>query len=60
MKKTEDIGARRLHTVIEKLLKIYLLMQMRKKGSKVVVTSQLVSEKLEKIVDNVDVTRYIL
>ncbi len=35
-------------------------MQMRKKGSKVVVTSQLVSEKLEKIVDNVDVTRYIL
>lgn len=31
-----------------------------KKGSKVVVTSQLVSEKLEKIVDNVAVTRYIL
>ena len=58
--KTEDIGARRLHTVIEKVIEDISFDADEKKGSKVVVTSQLVSEKLEKIVDNVDVTRYIL
>lgn len=60
MKKTEDIGARRLHTVIEKVIEDISFDADDKKGSKVVVTSKLVSEKLEKIVDNVDVTRYIL
>ena len=58
--KTEDIGARRLHTVIEKVIEDISFDADEKKGSKVVVTSKLVSEKLEKIVDNVDVTRYIL
>src|SRR5574344_270345 len=58
--KTEDIGARRLHTVIEKVIEDISFDADMSKGSKVVVTEELVSSKLEKIVDNVDTTRYIL
>ena len=58
--KTEDIGARRLHTVIEKVIEDISFDADINKGSKVVVTEELVSEKLEKIVDSVDTTRYIL
>jgi len=58
--KTEDIGARRLHTVIEKVIEDISFDADEKKGSKIVVNKDLVSQKLEKIVDNVDITRYIL
>ncbi|MBL3518992.1 HslU--HslV peptidase ATPase subunit [Aliarcobacter lanthieri] len=58
--KTEDIGARRLHTVIEKVIEDISFDADEKKGSKVIVDDNLVSQKLEKIVDNVDITRYIL
>lgn len=58
--KTEDIGARRLHTVIEKVLEDISYDADEKKGEKVVVTKELVGEKLDDIVDNVDITRYIL
>lgn len=58
--KAEDIGARRLHTVIEKVIEDISFEADEKKGSKVVVTKDLVYEKLEKIVDSEDVTRYIL
>jgi len=58
--KTEDIGARRLHTVIEKVIEDISFDADEKKGSKVIVDENLVSQKLEKIVDNVDITRYIL
>jgi len=58
--KTEDIGARRLHTVIEKVIEDISFNADEKKGSKVIVDENLVSQKLEKIVDNVDITRYIL
>ena len=58
--KTEDIGARRLHTVIEKVLEDISYDADEKKGEKVVVTKELVGEKLDDIVDNEDTTRYIL
>ncbi|RXJ96630.1 HslU--HslV peptidase ATPase subunit [Arcobacter sp. AHV-9/2010] len=58
--KTEDIGARRLHTVIEKVIEDISFDADSKKGTKVVVNSKLVEEKLEKIVENEDSTRYIL
>ena len=58
--KTEDIGARRLHTVIEKVLEDISYDADEKKGEKVVVTKELVGEKLDGIVGNVDITRYIL
>lgn len=58
--KTEDIGARRLHTVIEKVIEDISFDADLNKGSKVVVTKELVEDKLEKIVDSEDITRYIL
>ncbi|MBP7770138.1 MAG: ATP-dependent protease ATPase subunit HslU [Aliarcobacter sp.] len=58
--KTEDIGARRLHTVIEKVLEDISFDADEKKGEKIIVTEKLVGEKLDDIVDNIDITRYIL
>lgn len=58
--KTEDIGARRLHTVIEKVIEDISFDADLNKGSKVVVSEELVEEKLEKIVESEDITRYIL
>lgn len=58
--KTEDIGARRLHTVIEKVIEDISFEADEKKGTKVVVTEELVASKLDDIVDNVDTARYIL
>ena len=48
--KTEDIGARRLHTVIEKVIEDISFEADEKKGTKVVVTKELVAEKLDDIV----------
>jgi len=58
--KTEDIGARRLHTVIEKVLEDISFEADEKKGEKVVITKELVEEKLDIIVDDEDTARYIL
>ena len=57
---TEDIGARRLHTVIEKVIEDISFDADERKGEKVIITEKLVSEKLDEIVDNVDIARYIL
>ena len=58
--KTEDIGARRLHTVIEKVIEDISFQADEKKGTKVIVTKELVADKLDDIVDNIDTARYIL
>ena len=58
--KTEDIGARRLHTVIEKVIEDISFDADEKQGEKVIVTKDLVEEKLDKIVDDEDIARYIL
>ena len=58
--KTEDIGARRLHTVIEKVIEDISFDADEKKGEKVIVTKELVASKLDDIVDNVNTARYIL
>lgn len=57
---TEDIGARRLHTVIEKVIEDISFEANEKKGEKVIITKSLVEEKLDKIVDSEDTARYIL
>ena len=57
---TEDIGARRLHTVIEKVIEDISFDADEKKGQKVIITKTLVEDKLDEIVDNVDTARYIL
>jgi len=58
--KTEDIGARRLHTVIEKVIEDISFEADEKAGEKVIISKELVEEKLEDIVDNEDTARYIL
>jgi ATP-dependent HslUV protease ATP-binding subunit HslU len=58
--KTEDIGARRLHTVIERVLEDISFEADEKKGEEVVVTKELVHEKLDDLIEDEDVARYIL
>lgn len=60
----ENIGARRLHTIITTLLEEYLFEapdMSETNGEKVIrVTSELVRKKLQSIVKNRDLSRYIL
>lgn len=58
--KTENIGARRLHTVIEKVIEDISFEAEEYKDQKVVVEEKLINEKLEDVVESEDVTRYIL
>ena len=58
--KAEDIGARRLHTVIEKVLEDISFEADEHNGETIVVTKELVHEKLEDIAQNEDTARYIL
>lgn len=58
--KAEDIGARRLHTVIEKVLEDISFDADERSGETVVISRELVYEKLENIVEHEDTARYIL
>jgi len=58
--KAEDIGARRLHTVIEKVLEDISFDADEHNGETIIVTEKLVTEKLEDIAHNEDTARYIL
>ena len=58
--KTEDIGARRLHTVMEKPLEELSFSANELSGQKITVTKTMVDEKLESLVEDEDTTRYIL
>ncbi|NKQ41030.1 MAG: HslU--HslV peptidase ATPase subunit [Sulfurovum sp.] len=58
--KTEDIGARRLHTIMEKILDDISYNADERSGESIVIDDCLVDEKLEKIVESEDATRYIL
>lgn len=57
---TEDIGARRLHTVIEKVLEEVSFSANEHKDEEFIITSELVHEKLDVIVEDDDLSRYIL
>jgi len=58
--KTENIGARRLHTVLEKLLEDISFEAPEKKNGKLTVDKKYVKEKLSEIVKDEDLSRYIL
>ena len=58
--RTENIGARRLHTVMERLLEVVSFEAADKGGESVVVDAAYVDEHLGKLVQNEDLTRYIL
>ncbi|WP_270980092.1 ATP-dependent protease ATPase subunit HslU [Campylobacter helveticus] len=56
----QDIGARRLHTVTEKLLEDLSYEADEYAGKKFIVDKKMVEEKLSSIVENKDLARYIL
>ncbi|TBR79345.1 HslU--HslV peptidase ATPase subunit [Campylobacter novaezeelandiae] len=56
----QDIGARRLHTVIEKLLEDLSFEADMYAGKKFTVDKNMVKEKLENVIENKDLARYIL
>ena len=58
--KTEDIGARRLHTVIEKVLEEISFHADESAGSTVTVTAEMVHERLDCVIEDEDLSRYIL
>jgi len=58
--KTEDIGARRLHTIIEKVLEDISFTADEHSGECLHVNAALVHEKLDAIVESEDSSRYIL
>ncbi len=58
--KAEDIGARRLHTVMEKILEEISFEADEHQGESYTVSKEMVKEKLGKVVEDEDTTRYIL
>ena len=56
----EDIGARRLHTIMEKLLEDALFDAPDQRGQSLSVDRLFVEERLRDIVDSKDLSRYIL
>lgn len=57
---TEDIGARRLHTVLEKILEEISFDADEHSGQEYTVTAEYVHEKLDQVVEDDDLSRYIL
>jgi ATP-dependent HslUV protease ATP-binding subunit HslU len=58
--RTENIGARRLHTVMEKLLEEISFSAGDLAGQRMTITRDYVRERLRDIVKDVDLSRYIL
>jgi ATP-dependent HslUV protease ATP-binding subunit HslU len=58
--KTEDIGARRLHTVMEKILEEISFTADEHANETITIDKVLVKEKIGKVVEDEDTTRYIL
>ena len=57
---TENIGARRLHTVMERLLETLSYQASDLNGDAIVVDADYVNDHLEKLVQDEDLSRYIL
>jgi ATP-dependent HslUV protease ATP-binding subunit HslU len=58
--KTENIGARRLHTILEKLLEDISFHAPERKGDRITIDRDYVQDKLGEIVKDEDLSRYIL
>ncbi|KAA9130856.1 ATP-dependent protease ATPase subunit HslU [Marinihelvus fidelis] len=57
---TENIGARRLHTVMERLLDVISYEAPDRSGEKIVLDAAYVDEHLDALAGNEDLSRYIL
>ena len=58
--KMENIGARRLHTIMTTLLEDHLFEQPKRGDKKIKITAKIVKESLKDIVEDPDLSRYIL
>ena len=58
--RTENIGARRLHTIMERLLEDFLFDAPDMKNQRMVIDKNYVESKLKDIKDDEDLSRYIL
>ncbi len=58
--RAENIGARRLHTIMETLLEELSFEADEHAGETIVITSDYVDERLKNIVENQDLSKYIL
>ena len=58
--KAENIGARRLHTIMTTLLEEILFNVPEMKKKKIIIDAKEVKKKLEAIVKDEDLSRYIL
>jgi ATP-dependent HslUV protease ATP-binding subunit HslU len=58
--RTENIGARRLHTVMERMLDEISFEASDLSGQQIVIDAQYVREKLTDVLKDEDLTRYIL
>jgi ATP-dependent HslUV protease ATP-binding subunit HslU len=58
--RTENIGARRLYTVMEKLLEEISFSATDKAGQTLVIDAAYVNERLDKLAINEDLSRYVL
>ncbi len=58
--KTENIGARRLHTVMERLMEEISFEASDKSGEKLTVNAEYVNKYLDDLVEDEDLSRYIL
>ena len=56
----ENIGARRLHTIMSTLLEKPLFEHPKRGKSKINITAKIVKESLEGILEDQDLSRYIL
>ena len=58
--KVENIGARRLHTIMETLLEDLSFEADEHAGETIEITASYVDEKLKDVVQNQDLSKYIL
>jgi ATP-dependent HslUV protease ATP-binding subunit HslU len=58
--RVENIGARRLQTVMEKLLEDISFTAEERRGEKFVIDSAFVQQQLAGIAKNADLSRYVL
>ena len=58
--RTENIGARRLHTLMEALLDVVSFEASDKSGQSIVIDAEYVNEHVGELVENEDLARYIL
>lgn len=56
----EDIGARRLHTILENLLEDISFEASEMKGKKITIDDKFVENQLSKIITNLDLTKFVL